>query len=152
MMKQKDAVYAAINNLFTVEGEGAVTLDREQRAEVIEVLVEGFKAKKVSYDGEVPADKELRNYCSGLLSNWLRKDPRLNGNTKYEAKNPGSRTGSSDPQIKALRALIKTQTDPSKIAEIESFIEKRMAEIKPSKQVTVNVDDLPAELRAKFGF
>lgn len=152
MMKQKEAVYNAINNLFTVEGEGAVTLDREQRADVIAVLVEGFKGKKISYDGELPDDKGLNNYCSGLLSNWLRKDSRLNGGTKYEAKNPGSRTGSSDPQVKALRALIKTQTDPSKIAEIQSFIDKRLAEIKPVTQVTVNVDDLPMELRTKFGF
>jgi hypothetical protein len=153
MMNQKEAVYTTIMNLFNVEGEGAVSLDREQRADVIAVLVEGFKSKKIAYAGELPDDKGLNSYCSGLLSNWLRKDSRLNGGVKYEAKNPGSRTGSSDPQIKALRALIKTQSDPSKIAEIQSFIDKRLAEIAPAtKQVSVNVEDLPAELRAKYGF
>jgi hypothetical protein len=152
MMNQKEAVFTAVTNLFNIEGEGAVTLDRDQRSEVIEVLVEGFKSKRVSYDGELPEDKVLRNYCSGLLSNWLRKDKRLNGGVKYEAKNPGSRSGSSDPQIKALRALMKTQTDATKIAEIQSFIDKRLSEIKPaSSQVTINVDDLPAELRSKYG-
>jgi hypothetical protein len=84
---------------------------------------------------------------SGLQSNWLRKDKRLNGGVKYQAQNPGSRVGSTDPQVKALRALIKTQSDEIKIAEIQSFIDKRLAEIKPNKSVTIDVNALPAELQ-----
>jgi len=50
-------------------------------------------------------DAKLRSYCSGLQSNWLRKDTRLNGGVKYVAKNPGSRAGSTDP--KALADAIR---------------------------------------------
>ena len=151
MMKQKDAVYAAINNCFEISGDGAVSLDKSQRADVVEVLFQGFMTKSISFDGELPEAGKLRSYCNGLLSNWLRKDTRLNGGTKYQAKNPGSRTGSTDPQIKALRALMSTKSDPSEVAEIQTFIDKRLAEIKPTKSVQVNVNDLPAELRAKYG-
>ena len=37
------------------------------------------------------------------------------------------------------------------VEKIQSFIDKRLAEIMPSKTVSVNIDDLPAELRAKYG-
>jgi hypothetical protein len=147
MMKQKDAVYNAIVNMYEFSGDGAVELNRQQRADVIEVLYQGFVSKSISFDGDLPVDNELRSYCSGLLSNWLRKDTRLNGGVKYQAKNPGSRTGSTDPQIKALRILMSTKTDPSEVAEIQAFIDKRLAEIKPTKAVTLNIDDVPAELR-----
>jgi hypothetical protein len=149
-MNQKEAVYSAITGMFDVSGDGAVELTREQKHEVIAVLMTGFEAGKISYAGEVPTGKALRNYCSGLLNNWLRKDTRLNGGSKYEAKNPGSRRGSSDPQVQALRKLQSVQTDPSKIAEIQMYIDKRLAEIAPQPE-PINVDALPADLRAKFG-
>lgn len=147
MMTQKEAVFTAITNLFEIESGFAVQLDKSQRADVVSILVEGFKSGKVSYDGGLPEDKELRNYCNGLLSNWLRKDTRLNGGVKYEAKNPGSRAGSTDPQVKAMRILLSTKSDPTERAEIQAFIDRRLAEIKPAKSATFNVDDVPAELR-----
>ena len=82
-----------------------------------------------------------------MLSNWLRKDKRLNGNVQYVAKNPGSRAGSTDPQIKAMRVLLSTQEDPTKRAEIQAFIDKRLAEIKPAK-VTELTDEQRAVLEA----
>jgi hypothetical protein len=150
MMNQKEAVYQAITGMFDVAGEGAVELSRDQKHDVISVLIEGFKAKRISYAGELPDDKQLRNYCSGLLNNWLRKDTRLNGGTKYEAKNPGARRGSADPQVVALRKLQAMQTDPDKVAEIQVYIDKRIEEITP--KVEIDVSALPADLRAKFGF
>lgn len=153
MMKQKEAVYQAITNLFELAGDGAVELDRSQKHEVIQVLTEGFKAGRISYDGIVPEDKELRNYCSGLLNNWLRKDTRLNGGVKYEPKNPGSRTGSGDEQLKALRALLDSGqvTDAADQAEIRRAIDARIQELKPkAPAVTVNYDALPAHIRSKF--
>lgn len=152
MMKQKEAVYQAITNLYNLDGEGAVELDRGQKHEVIQILVESFKAGKVSYDGELPSDKDLRNYCSGLLNNWLRKDVRLNGGVAYAPKNPGSRTGTSDPQVKALRALLASGqvTDASDVAEISAAIERRIAEINPPKAVEVDYSALPDSIRAKF--
>jgi hypothetical protein len=152
MMKQKEAVYQAITNIFELSGEGAVELDRGQKHEVIEILTEGFKAGKISYDGAIPADKELRNYCSGLLNNWLRKDTRLNGGVKYEPKNPGSRAGSGDPTIKALRQLMASGmlTSPEDIAEVQSAIDRCQAELKPVEKPAIDVSALPEALRSKF--
>lgn len=143
-MKQKDAVYQAVMNVVG-DFEGACQPTKDQRASINLILFEGFRAGKIELDREY-TDSELKAYVSGLQSNWLRKDPRLNGGVKYEAKNPGSRTGSTDPQVKAMRILLSTKTDPTERAEIQAFIDKRLAELKP-KTVTLNIDDVPAELR-----
>lgn len=146
---QKEAVFNAIINVMGNQ-DGAYEPTKEQRAQVNAILIEGFNSGTIRYDGEVPTDKKLRDYVSGLQSNWLRKDTRLNGGVAYVAKNPGSRTGSTDPQVKAMRALLAAKTDPTERAEIQSFIDKRLAELKPAKTVTVNIADLPAELQAKY--
>ncbi|NDC39921.1 MAG: hypothetical protein EBZ48_18135 [Proteobacteria bacterium] len=145
MMRQKDAVYQAVSSIVGIEPGTPVSLDRDQKATVTSILVEGFKSGKITYDGEVPEDKELRSYTSGLLNNWLRKDKRLNGGVAYVPKNPGSRAGSSDPQIKAMRLLLSTKTDPKDRAEIQAFIDKRQQELH-KVEVEVNAEDLPEEL------
>ena len=158
MMKQKDAVYNAIMTVLTESGvtyEGgdvAPFMTKERRAQVNAILFQGFRSGSIDLDREFN-DTELKAYVSGLQSNWIRKDKRLNGGVQYVAKNPGSRTGVGDPQLKALRALLKTQVDPNKIKEIHEYIERRTAEINATKAKTVevNVDDLPIELRAKLG-
>lgn len=147
-MKQKDAVYQAVTNVMG-EQDGAYNPSREERAEINQILLEGFRTGKIDYDGgfnELEESKQ-KSYVSGLQSNWLRKDPRLNGNTKYVAKNPGSRSGSKDPQIAAMRVLLSTKTDPTERAEIQAFIDKRIAEIKPTK-VTELTDEQRAVLAA----
>ena len=149
-LNQKEAVHQAVTNVCGVQDE-AYTPSKEQRASVNQVLFEGFRAGTIELDREY-TDPELKAYCSGLQSNWLRKDKRLNGNIAYVAKNPGSRTGSTDPQIKAMRALLATKTEPSERAEIQTFIDKRVAEVKPAKaKVELNVNDLPAELKHLIG-
>jgi hypothetical protein len=141
---QKEAVFQAVTNVC---GDMEVyTPSKEQRASVNQILFEGFKAGTIELDREY-SDTELKAYVSGLQSNWLRKDKRLNGNVAYVAKNPGSRTGSSDTQIKAMRALLATKTDVAERAEIQSFIDKRLAEIKPSKTVEIDISALPVELQ-----
>ena len=144
-MTQKEAVFQAILNVCGTQ-DGAYAPTKEERAQVNQILFEGFRAGKIELDREYD-DSGLKAYVSGLQSNWLRKDKRLNGGVQYVAKNPGSRAGSTDPQVKAMRALLQTKTDPSERAEIQSFIDKRVAEIKPAKTVTINVADLPPELQ-----
>ena len=112
-----------------------------------QILVEGFQAGKINFDGEMPSEAKLKAYVSGLQSNWLRKDKRLNGNVQYTAKNPGSRAGSTDPQIKAMRLLLATKSDAAEKEDIQSFIDKRLAEIKPTKSVAIDVSALPEALR-----
>lgn len=151
MKTQKEAVYQAVVNVTGYTGEGACQPTREQRATVNMILFEGFRNGEIELDREYD-DSELKAYVSGLQSNWLRKDKRLNGGVMYTPKNPGSRVGGGDAQLKALRTLQKMQTDPAKILEIQAFIDKRLAEIKPAATtVSVNVEDLPEELRSKYG-
>jgi len=149
-MKQGDAVYQAIVNVCG-EVEGAYSPDKEQLAQVREILWEGFKAGKIVL-GKTYTDEQLRGYIPGLINNWIRKDKRLNGGVQYVAKNPGSRVGSSDPQVKALRALLTTKTDPTEVAEIEGYLTARLAELKSksTKTVEINFDALPAELATKY--
>jgi hypothetical protein len=157
MMNQKEAVFAAVTSVLAESGisvEGSVSefMTKERRSQVNAILFEGFRSGQVSLDREF-TDSELKAYVSGLQSNWLRKDTRLNGGVQYMPKNPGSRTGSGDAQLKALKALLKIKTDPSEAAEIQRFIDKRESELQSerAKSVTINVADLPAELRAKLG-
>lgn len=153
-VNQKEAVFNALVHVMGAEfpDSGPVTPTKEQRAQVNLILFQGFRAGEIELDREF-TDTELKAYVSGLQSNWLRKDKRLNGGIVYVAKNPGSRAGVGDSKLKALRALLKTQVDPTKINEINQYIDRRMAEISATKAKTVevNVDDLPAELRAKLG-
>lgn len=153
---QKEAVNSAVTSVLSEAGvtvnEGdnvANYMNRELRAQVTAILVEGFKSGTIVLDKTFADDAALRTYCSGLTSNWLRKDPRLNGGSKYVAKNPGSRVGSSDPQLKAMRALLSTKTDPSEKAEIQSFIDSRVSEVKTSRKPAKQIDlsALPEELK-----
>lgn len=149
-VSQKEAVFQAVCNVTGHTGEGKCEISKEQRAQVNAILFEGFRAGNIELDREY-SDAELKSYVSGLQSNWLRKDKRLNGGTKYEAKNPGSRQGSSDPGLKAMRALMSTLTDESERAEVQSHIDARISEIAKTKQVKiVDFSALPADLQAKF--
>ena len=153
---QKEAVFNAVSSVLSEAGvnvnEGdnfATHLSRELRAQVTNILVEGFNSESIALDKPFSSESDLRTYCSGLTSNWLRKDTRLNGGMKYVAKNPGSRVGSSDVHLKAMRALLSTKSDPSDQAEIQTFIDARVAEIKASRKPTKTIDisAIPAELQ-----
>ena len=153
---QKEAVFSAVTSVVSEAGvtlqDGqsfAGVLTRELRAQVTNILVEGFNSGNIALDKTFADEAALRTYCSGLTSNWLRKDTRLNGGVKYVAKNPGSRVGSSDATLKAMRTLLSTQTDESARAEIQSHIDARVAAIREARRParTLNVADLPAELQ-----
>jgi hypothetical protein len=159
---QKAAVFLAVTSVLAEagiqvnEGDNIAEImknNRELRARVTSILVEGFNSGTIVLSESFTDEASLRTYCSGLTSNWLRKDVRLNGGSKYTAKNPGSRVGSSDSQLKAMRVLLSTKTDANERAEIQSFIDKRVSEIKISRKPTKQVDysALPAELAEKYG-
>jgi hypothetical protein len=157
-MTQKEAVYNAVTSVLSEAGIEVPTghsysefITKELRSQVNNILVEGFKSGSVELSKSFD-DAGLKNYVSGLQSNWLRKDKRLNGGVAYVAKNPGTRTGGTDPQIKNLRALRSTLTEASDIAEVDAHIAARLAEIAASKKPAVKVDfsALSPELAAKF--
>lgn len=154
-MSQKEAVYSAVtsvlseNNISVAEGTDVSTvMTRELRSQVNQVLFEGFRGGSVELDREF-SDSDLKAYVSGLQSNWLRKDKRLNGGAKYSAKNPGSRIGSSDPQLKAMRALLTTLSTETEKSEVQGYIDNRISEINATKVKKVSIDTsvLPAALQ-----
>ena len=147
---QKEAVYQAVVNVTGFNGDGVCEITPEQRKQVNAILFEGFKSGSIQIE-ELPDDAALKGYVSGLQSNWLRKDTRLNGGMKYQAKNPGSRAGSSDPSLKAMRALLSSVTTESEKQEIQSYIDARVSELSITKTAkTVDFSALPADLAAKF--
>lgn len=149
-MTQKEAVFQAIQNVVG-KRDGAYVPSKEERARVNQILFEGFRNGNIEIDREY-SDTELKSYVSGLQSNWLRKDKRLNGNVNYVAKNPGSRAGSGDPQLKALRGLLQTDLSAEDRAEVQSHIDARVAALSltKTKKVSIDFSALPADLATKF--
>lgn len=154
-MKQKDAVYNAIVSAFATanvtfsEGMdvGPTMKDKTLRAAVQSEIEAGFLAGTIDFEPtasnkeKMSTPAKLSQYVSGLISNWIRKDERLNGNVKYEAKNPGTRVGSTDPQLKALRQLASQfKQDPIKFAEIQNHITNRVSTLQTEKAKAIKVD------------
>lgn len=158
MVNQKAAVYNAVSSITNFEDGDKVTLTTEGRAQIISIVAAGFEANEVSMS-EVACQKylgnpqELKKYTSGLVNNWLRKDTRMNGGDKYTTKNPGSRAGNGDSMVKNLKALKSTLTDQDKIDQVEQAIQQRQAELKAekAKDVAIDFDQIPAELKATLG-
>lgn len=148
MINQKEATYNAVCHV-TGHKEGKCTPTPEQRKQINLILFAGFRAGEIQLEREF-TDKELMAYVSGLQSNWLRKDKRLNGNVDYVAKNPGSRAGVGDTQLANLQRLLSVTTDPTDREEIQGYIDARKAEIAAAKAPVINYDALPEILRNKF--
>jgi hypothetical protein len=156
-VNQKTAVYQAI--LMVLESakiafrDGmnvAEVMTKEHRKEVNDILFAGFRSGDIELEREY-SDSDLKAYVSGLQSNWIRKDKRLNGNTTYVAKNPGSRAGSGDAELKNAKLLLSTLTAGTEdYNEVQAFIEQRTAEIAKTKVKTIDFSALPAHLRSKF--
>jgi len=91
-MSQREAVFTSIfqilkNDKVNFDGNSLVKphLTEERLKKVYDVLIENFKAKKVALK-DTPSNQkkladpsELRTYITGLVNNWIRRDPRLNG-------------------------------------------------------------------------
>jgi len=158
MLNQKNAVFAAICSVTDQESfDSAVELTKEDRASVIEIVAEGFANGEVELKDESRAkydtDAKLKTYTNSLVSNWVRKDKRLNGGVQHAIKNPGSRAGSGDSVIRELKKLRSTFTEQDQIDAVDTEIEKRMATIKAEKAKDVEIDMslIPEDLRALLG-
>lgn len=163
-MNQREAVYNATKSTLkdmgiTFEDGSNISeiMTEDIRKKVHAIVVQSFKDGKVEFKDtpsnqeKLSDDSKLNSYVSGLISNWYRKDKRFNGNTKYTAKNPGSRSGQGDPQLKALKQLYKQfeGTDEDKAAEIKKHIDVRLSEIaaEKAKKVEINLNAIPDELK-----
>jgi hypothetical protein len=152
-MKQNDAVFAAVCSVLSSDSfDGAVVLSKEQREMVVAMVTEGIISGSVvfSLDASQKYDtpEKKKGYVTGMVGNHLRKDKRLNGGEKYEIKKPGSRAGSGDATLKALKALQTTvDADSESWHQIEAAIYERTTELSKKKEVTINVEALPEEFR-----
>lgn len=161
---QRNAVFTAICNIRKQsEFDSAVVLTKDERGLVHQMVCEGFRNGTIEFEAtpanqeKLASDSKLSAYVSGLISNWLRKDTRLNGGDKYIAKNPGSRAGQSDEQMKTLRALKKQFAGTDKEAVVDAQIEKRKSELASAKVKSValtqeQIDALPADVKDALGF
>src|SRR5690606_23085189 len=105
-------------------------------------------ASKAKHDTK---EKLLKDYVKGMVNNHLRKDTRLNGGEKYETKNPGSRAGSGDEQLRSMRALRATVTSEADKAKVDEAIKARLAELQAEKNKgkvkEINADLIPDDLK-----
>jgi hypothetical protein len=122
------------------------TCSKEDLKEIHKVVLADFRAGNVELKG-VRTDEWLTKYVPGLVNNWMRKDTRLTGGQEYVAKNPGSRTGSGDESLKAMKALL-AQVSPDMRPLVQAGIDAKLEEIAASKVQPINVDALPEHLRA----
>lgn len=158
MLKQKEAVFNAVSQVMEeagtpVTGEGAVTLSKEQRDAVVSIIVTGFEKGKIELESK---QENLKSYTTGLVSNWLRKDKRLNGGGTYKPSNPGSRTGQSDPMVKNLRILASTLPAGSDAhTAVMAKIEARVGELKAGKAQAkakdIDFNFIPDEIKELLG-
>jgi len=155
-MKQSDSVI-----FFTklVLGEAfqpgvAVTsyVSKDERSQIVDQVTKSIATFETDMKEESRvkyADpKALRGYVTGMVKNWFDKSKVLNGDVKHAYKNPGSRAGQGDAQLKALKTLRSQLKDEADIARVDAAIELRATQIAAEKpKATINVEALPEELR-----
>lgn len=156
MLSQKEAVFSTTTKVLAEAGvkfeEGMTVgsvVDKDLRAQIVSILCEGFEAGKIELKSE---QENLKSYTNSLVSNWFRKDKRLNGGVKYEAKNPGSRTGQADPTVKNLRLLQQRFAEGSaQHTQISTKIDERVAVIKAEKAAksmkAIDINAIPDDLK-----
>lgn len=160
MISQKDGVYNAVVAFCEdsgIEFEDGMKMEfgKDARASIVEMLVGATEAGELEVKSAA-AQANLSSYWNGTLSNWLRKDKRLNGNTKHVIKDPGSRAGVGDPELKELKKLLIQVTatgNEEHIAAVNDAIEGRKTILAASKVKDVEVDfeKIPEALRHLVG-
>ena len=157
---QKEGVFGAIVELFGFVPTKGLEFKptKEQRKEIMELVAVGIMEGDIDFSADAkakyPTFKDVKDkYVPGLLSNWLRKDKRLNGDVEYVAKNPGSRAGQGDDTLKNLKALRATMKDKAHLEAIDEEIKKRTDELaaKKAKAVVVDLSKIPEHLRIALG-
>jgi hypothetical protein len=129
-IKQKDAVYAAFQAGREQGLEG-----NSLRDFAVEQVKVGLMSGEVAHsEGQFADEKKAQTYARSLVSNWAKKDERLNGGAKYV---PTTRRGPQvkDDELKKLNEALKSLRvhDSGNMALI-SQIEQRMAARKQSLQ------------------
>ena len=152
----KSQVNAVIEGVQKLKGQEAFTerveLTGEERAKLADWIVEGIESGEVAFSDRARAKYDtpakVRSYVLGMISNHLRKCPKLNGGEAYRPRNPGSRAGSTDPVVRELRKLMRVAPEEHREL-IQAELDKRLEELRREKLKTVEIDEdlLPESLR-----
>lgn len=162
-MKQREAVFQATTSTLAAHGiefsagtNIREVMTAEIRSEIADRVTALFQEGQVelksteSNQSKLQDVAKLRNYVTGLITNWFNKDPNLNGGVKHQVKNPGSRQ--SDTQLKEMRLLRKQlalKGDDVAIARVDAAIAERINELgaAKAKPESIDADNLPEFLR-----
>lgn len=166
-MNQKDAVFSAVVEVLGGEPTSAVELTNEEKTQVTDILVSKFQSGEVEFaEGsrdKYTTEQAIKAYSRGVLSNYLRRDTRLNGGTKHvPAVTKGPRVP-KDEQLEAMKNLkkkLEIEGNAEGITEVEESImlrtqqltsAKTEAKTKPkAKAVSVDLSVIPPELRSSL--
>lgn len=146
-MTQGELVFLAVRTVFTTNDAvpSTKTWTDDQLKRVHDRVLLGFQQGEVNKNSGGSDEVALKKYIPGLVNNWVRKDTRLNGGTKYVPLNPGSRTGTGDKKLKNLKLLLAEVPDDVK-PTVQAEINKRLEELKPAPQV-IDAELIPESLR-----
>lgn len=160
MMNQRFAtvstLLAVLNNRgvkYELNGPTPISevLSETDKKQVRDFIFAGFRKGEIEMSEEGKAkhteDAKLKAYVSGLVNNWIRKAPEFNNGGKYVAKNPGSRQGSGDSQVREMKKLLSQTEDPTTKSVIQQHINDRVAELKPANSTPIDASKLPESLR-----
>jgi hypothetical protein len=148
-IKQKDVVFAAF---MSIVGEGKTVADatETQRQQVKEQVASQLHDGSCDWDDPDKSPEHCLRYAGSLVSNWFKKDPRLNGVGKYT---PKTRRGPlvKDEELKKLiaardSAVVLGRTEV--VPQLESRIAQRKEQLKLEKAKTkvLSQDELAATL------
>ena len=144
-----------LGDRFEAGMDARAIVTKDDRKLIVSMLVAGFLAGEIQMSADARAkyseESKLRTYSSGLTTNWLNKSLELNGGTKYEAKQPGIRSG-SDSYKQALKLKAELEADGRDTTEVDAFIEanRPVAPTPKAKKQPKGLDfsALPEELRS----
>lgn len=152
MMNQRTATVQTVLNVladkgvvYELNGPKAIKdcLDATDKEKIRAEMFRMFKQGEITIATEY-GDADLKKYINGLVNNWITKAPEFNGGKKHEIKNPGSRAGSGNPEVKNMRLLLEQVADPETKALIQAEIDKATA---PKEKATIDASFLPESLR-----
>ena len=135
---------------------------KEDKRAIAMAVAEGMLAGEVELSDAARAkygesiESLVSKYVVGMVTNWFNKSLQLNGGVKYETKNPGSRAGSSDEEVRELRKLRKHLEglgNAEGIAKVDEAIAERLAAIAgaSAKPIEIDAARLPEDLRHLVG-
>lgn len=162
MMSQSDSVVAATQEVLGESFKSGTPvlsyITKDQVKQIVDLVTNSILEGETDFSAQARSKHDspakVRSYVVGMVNNWHRKSKELNGGTTYVPQNPGSRQGSSDPQLKELKllrkALAERNASPESLEKVDEAIQTRLAEIQPAptlKKIEINLDLIPESLR-----